>query len=71
MVKPNQILEKDVLFALLRKFALSKREKKMKEERNFYRVIGMRNCWEIISTEEWVQKEELSLYLGKRKPVGK
>lgn len=38
----------------------------MREER----VMEMENCLEIISTEEWVQKEELSFYLEERKLVG-
>lgn len=38
----------------------------MREER----VTGMENCLEIISTGEWVQKEELSFYLEERKLVG-
>lgn len=38
----------------------------MKEER----VTEMENCLEIISTEEWVQKEGLSFYLEERTLVG-
>ena len=33
-------------------------------------VTEMENCLEIISTEEWVQKEELSFYLEERTLVG-
>lgn len=70
MVKPNQILEKNVLFALLGKFALENRKIKISEGRkNFCRVMGMRHCLEIISTEGWMQKGELSVDLGKRKLV--
>lgn len=68
MVQSNQSLEKNILFALLGKFALENRkEKKSKGRKNFYRVMGMRNCLEIMSTEGWMQKGELSLYLGRRK----
>lgn len=61
MGQSNQSLEKSVLFALLGKFALENRKKKKsKGRKNFYRVMGMRNCLEIISAEGWMQKGEVS-----------
>lgn len=39
----------------------------MKEERNLHRVMGIENCLKIMSTEEWMQKRELTPYLEKRK----
>ena len=40
MVKPNQTLKKNVLFALLGKFALEHRKKEVKEERTSAELWG-------------------------------